>query len=82
MNMLNLHAQCDDIRGGALERIFGCREDAAGLMDGICALLKETRESFLPLPPSHSRGQLSMNQTPEAAGNAGTLDFQLQNYKK
>ena len=38
--MLNLNAQCDDIRGGALERIFGCHEDAAALMDGICALLK------------------------------------------
>lgn len=49
--MLNLNAQCDDIRGGALERIFGCHEDAAALMDGICALLKETLESFLTPTP-------------------------------
>ena len=44
--MLNPNAQCDDIRGGAFGRRLG-HEDAAALMSGISALLKETPESFL-----------------------------------
>ena len=46
----------DDITGGVLERIFGCHEDAATLMDGIlCPFKRNPRElSAHPTPPHPS----------------------------
>ena len=76
----------DDITGGVLERIFGCHEDAATLMDGIlCPFKRDPRELSAPPHPHHedtARGQLSLNQTLKLLGILALWTSSLQNYEK